>query len=97
MSEGIKLPVHYDSLNPVNKKIVREEYIRRQGGKCHYCKSPLDGYPSERVLQVELTPSLFPRGFFTHKIHLHHNHETGMTIGAVHNVCNAILFEYYGE
>jgi len=41
--------------------------------------------------------SLFPRGFFGYPIHLHHSHDTGMTIGAVHAHCNAVLWQYEGE
>lgn len=40
---------------------------------------------------------LFPPNFFKHPVHLHHDHQTGMTIGAVHNHCNAVLWQYYGE
>lgn len=30
-------------------------------------------------------------------VHLHHDHKTGLTIGAVHAKCNAVLWQYYGE
>ena len=32
-----------------------------------------------------------------HPIHLHHDHDTDLTIGAVHAYCNAILWEYHNE
>jgi hypothetical protein len=28
---------------------------------------------------------------------LHHCHQTGLTIGAVHAKCNAVLWQYHGE
>jgi len=30
-------------------------------------------------------------------MHLHHNHETDMTEGAVHAYCNAVLWQYEGK
>ena len=40
---------------------------------------------------------LFPESFFKYPVHLHHSHDTGKTIGAVHAYCNAVLWEYYGQ
>jgi len=36
----------------------------------------------------------YPSGFFDHPIHLHHDHDTGMTVGAIHAYCNAVSFDY---
>lgn len=36
----MKLPVDYNSLNWKEVREVREEYIKRQGGKCYYCGAP---------------------------------------------------------
>ncbi len=36
----------------------------------------------------------FPKGMLDHPVHLHHNHETGLTIGAIHVYCNIISFVY---
>ena len=91
------LPVIYHKTSPHQRRLVREEYIRRQEGKCHYCGAPLDGPPREDVRKMTVNPRLFPPNFFQYPIHLHHNHHTGYTIGAVHNHCNAVLFEYEGE
>ena len=79
------LPVDYTKLTGYMRRKVREEYVRVQEGKCHYCGCPLDG------------PMLFPFEFFKWPVHLHHHHDTGMTIGAVHAYCNAVLWEYDGE
>ena len=91
------LPVNYNSLTPARRKAVREEYVRIQGGLCSHCKAPLNGKPAPKVLNKKVTASLYPKGFFRWPIHLHHSHKTGMTIGAVHCHCNAVLWEYQGE
>ena len=93
----MELPVNYDHLNARQKKLVREEYVRRQEGKCCHCGNPLEFSPPANILYMEITRELYPPGFFKYPVHLHHNHNTGMTIGAVHNYCNAVLFEYYDE
>lgn len=94
---NIKLPVYYPDLAPKEKREVREEYIKKQQGLCYYCKYPLESPPPEAILKIPVTPSLYPQGFFNHPVHLQHSHETGMTEGAVHCHCNAILWEYYNE
>lgn len=91
------LPVNYTLLTQYQRRQVREEYVRLQGGLCHYCGMPLDGKPSKAVLKKRLNMRLFPVGFLHHPIHLHHDHDTGMTIGAVHARCNGVLFQYHGE
>lgn len=93
----MELPVRYDTLNARKRKLVREEYIKRQGGLCCYCKRPLTGQPDEKVLEKQVNERLYPEGFFKYPVHLHHNHNTGMTIGAIHCYCNAVLWEYHDE
>ena len=93
----MKLPINYDDTHWKQRKLVREEYVIRQDGKCYHCKESLTGNPSNDILDAEIHPGLFPKGFFNHPVHLHHNHDTGMTIGAVHNFCNAVLWEHHGE
>lgn len=91
------LPVNYNAIHYTERKKVREEYARRQKGSCHYCCAPLDGHPTDDVLAKPVTKGKFPGNFFKWPVHLHHNHVTGMTIGAVHNYCNAVLWEYENE
>jgi len=82
------------SLTPSERRALRDQYVVEQGEKCHHCEAFLYDSPSDvRAVKV----NLFPRGFFDHPVHLHHNHETGMTIGAVHAHCNAVLWQYHGE
>ena len=91
------LPKNYNELSIQERKLVREEYSRIQGGLCYHCKSPLVGKPSDDIIGKLVNVRLFPKTFFQWPVHLHHNHKTGMTIGAVHNRCNAVLWQYENE
>lgn len=93
----MKLPVNYNDTHYTERKLVREEYIKRQKGLCCYCRKPLDGEPHREVRNKPVTEDLFPENFFKWPVHLHHNHDTGMTIGAIHCYCNAVSWEYDGE
>ncbi len=93
----MELPVNYNNCSTQTRKLVREEYVRIQNGLCHYCKQPLSGEPSDEVLSLSVNKNLFPEHFFKNPIHLHHNHFSGLTIGAVHSYCNAVLWEYEFE
>jgi hypothetical protein len=90
----VNLPVNYNEIHFSERKLVREEYTRIQAGKCHYCKQQLSVRPSENK---RVNKNLFPKKFFDWPVHLHHDHKTGMTIGAVHAYCNAVLWQYHGE
>lgn len=94
---NMRLPANYEELSIPEKRTVREEYIKRQDGLCFYCKAPLNGRPREDVQNRKINKRLFPENFFKWPVHLHHDHETGMTIGAVHCHCNAVLWQYHGE
>ena len=93
----MNLPVNYDALTSRKKREVREEYVRLQDGKCVHCGEDLTGKPPSKITRMRVNRSLFPPNFFKWPVHLHHDHESGMTIGAVHNYCNAVLWQYYGE
>ena len=93
----LELPVDYNKLGPEQRYELRQEYTHRQSGMCYYCHSPLHNPPPADVMEKQITPHLYPDGFFTRPEHLHHDHDTGMTIGAVHARCNAILWEYENE
>ena len=93
----MELPVNYNELTFSERKLVREEYIKLQGNKCCFCGNYLDRPASADVRSRSVDPTLFPPKFFDWPVHLHHNHETGMTKGAVHCYCNAVLWQYYGE
>ncbi len=91
------LPVDYTKLTWQERRKVREQYIEVQEGKCSHCQRLLSKSPSYEVMKLSVKKSLFPKGFFDHPVHLHHSHKSGMTIGAVHNYCNAVLWQYHGE
>lgn len=87
-------PVEYSNLNTKQRRATREQYVHDQGGKCYHCGQPLDVEP-QKDYTIDL--DLFPPGFLNNPVHLHHSHETGLTLGAVHAYCNAVLWQYYGE
>ena len=82
------LPVNYNEIHYSERRAVREEYIKRQNGNCYVCGELLEKEPKKTK---KITPKLYPENFFKYPVHLHHNHDTGMTIGAVHCYCNAVL------
>jgi hypothetical protein len=92
----MKLPTNYNILDSVERTLVREAYITQQKGKCVHCKENLDT-PTSLISKYTINPTLFPPHFFKYPIHLHHNHATGMTIGAAHCHCNAILWQYHNQ
>jgi hypothetical protein len=87
-------PVNYDELTRSERRDIREQYIHEQKGRCYFCDEDLYDEP---IRERKVNKELFPNGFFDYPIHLHHNHSTGMTIGAVHAYCNAVLWEYHSE
>lgn len=93
----MKLPINYNDAHWTVRKKAREAYIEQQGGRCYYCGELLSDPPSKKVLSKPIARILFPPNFFKWPIHLHHCHDTGMTIGAVHSTCNAVLWQYHGE
>jgi hypothetical protein len=92
-----KLPVNYNELNQIERREVRLQYIKEQNNKCFYCNKSLDLLPPKRITDKKINKRLFPESFFKFPIHLQHNHGSGMTEGAVHNYCNAVLWQYEGK
>lgn len=93
----MKLPIKYRTSHWSVRKRARDQYTLLQGGKCHHCGCLLDGPPSEEVSKLKINHKLFPPSMFNYPVHLHHCHKTDDTIGAVHAVCNAVLWQYHGE
>ena len=89
--------VLYHDLSPYQKRQVRNNYVVQQGGKCMYCNGSLLEDPPEHIRKKQIDRRLFPSQMFRHPIHLDHDHETGMTRGAVHAKCNAIMWQYEGR
>lgn len=93
----MKLPVRYDRLTPTARRRVRELYIEAQRGLCCWCGAPLSGPPAPGEGAKGINRALFPRGFFRHPVHLQHSHRTGLTEGAVHALCNAVMWQHHGR
>ena len=93
----MKLPANYKSLDWQERKAVREEYIKLQKGKCLYCGKDLSKPAPEHILNKKIDWSYFPENFLNYPIHLQHNHNSGLTEGAVHNYCNAVMWQYEGK
>lgn len=92
------IPINYDTASWQERKEAREVYVTLQEGKCFYCKESLTQNPPKQILDKAINWSLFPGGkeFLRYPIHLQHNHNTGMTEGAVHAYCNAVMWQYNG-
>jgi hypothetical protein len=91
-----ELPVDYTKLNQTERRMVRLQYIDEQKGFCYYCNGNLIEEPPQRIKNKKINLDLFPKNFLEHPIHLQHNHNTGMTEGAVHGYCNAVMWQYEG-
>ena len=89
----MKLPADYTKLTRAERSDVREQYEDEQGGDCWYCALPLYEEPPKPSIDWRY----FPPGFTKNPVHLHHDHENGMTVGAVHAYCTAVLWQYEGR
>ena len=95
--EKWNLPVNYNSLHWKERASVRKQYITEQEGRCKHCGGHLTEEPPSYIKDYDILWTLFPPNFLKYPVHLHHCHSTGMTIGAVHALCNAVLWQYHGE
>ncbi len=92
-----ELPIDYTKLTPSQRREVRLQYIELQEGKCYYCGESLNDSPLARITEKPINWNRFPSNFLQHPIHLQHCHKTGMTEGAVHAYCNAVMWQYEGR
>ena len=91
------LPVKYTELKPYQRREVRLQYIKEQNNLCFYCHEPLDKPAPDFITNKHINWRLFPDGFMNAPIHLQHDHTTDLTEGAVHNYCNAVMWQYEGK
>ena len=91
------LPVKYSTLHWTERKEVRLQYIREQQNKCLYCQGDLSKPAPESILSKKINWNLFPKNFLQYPVHLQHCHKTDLTEGAVHNYCNAVMWQYDGR
>ena len=90
----IKLPANYRGLNWQARRAVRQQYIQEQNNECFYCGGDLRKEVPTELTDIPIDWSLFPTNFLQYPEHLQHNHKTGMTEGAVHSFCNALMWNY---
>jgi len=76
---------------------VREQYIKEQNNLCWHCGEDLFSEAPQRITEQKINLQIFPPGFLGNPIHLQHDHGTGLTEGAVHAYCNAVLWQYHGK
>lgn len=88
------LPCDYTKLTPKQRREARLQYVIDQGGDCYWCNKPLEIEP-DKIKKINW--SFFPPNFLKFPIHLQHCHKTGMTEGAVHAYCNAVMWQYHGR
>jgi len=91
------LPVSYSKITSRERKQVREQYAREQGGKCYWCMQDLTDKPRSDIIAKVVNLKLFPPNFLKYPVHLQHNHDTDLTEGAVHARCNAVMWQYFGR
>jgi len=91
------LPINYETLDRNQRREVREQYILQQRGICFFCQKPLYGPVAKHVREAKINWKLFPPNFSKFPVHLQHDHQTGMTEGAVHSLCNAYMWQYLGK
>jgi hypothetical protein len=93
-SHGSLFPQKYDDLNSEEKRKLREQYIEWFNGRCLYCEEMLEDEPHKFVRQsaddIEWDDLHGGKeGFLSNPVHLHHDHETGLTLAPLHALCNA--------
>lgn len=78
------LAANYNKLSSYKRRTLRLKYVEAQNNKCYFCGEPLNKPPASQIRNLKINWKLFPPNFLRYPIHLHHSHESGMTIGAVH-------------
>lgn len=97
MTGLLELPINYNRATTKERRLAREQYVQEQYGLCLFCDMPLALPPADAVREAFVDRTLFPPNFFKYPQHLHHDHDSGLTIGTVHARCNAVLWQYFGE
>lgn len=97
MTDSYITPMDYTQLDSAERREIREKYIEFQKGLCYYCGGKLKDSPPDVITEMYIDWNLFPKNFLRYPVHLQHNHYTGMTEGAVHAYCNAVMWQYDGR
>lgn len=93
----MKLPINYKKADRRTRASARNQYVSEQKWICIHCNTSLAEDPPKRITGKKINWDLFPPNFLKYPIHLQHNHDTGMSEGAVHAYCNAVLWQYHGR
>ncbi len=94
----VALPAMYEELSPIQRQAVRRQYSRLQNWKCYFCQGSLfNKVTNEEIVNADINWNLFPPNFTKYPVHLQHDHDTGLTEGAVHALCNAYMWQYLGR
>lgn len=91
------LPVYYSKASSKERRAIREQYVKEQGGMCMFCNTSLDEKPPKSVTSKPINWRAFPPGFLKNPVHLQHDHFSDLTEGAVHAYCNAVMWQYHGR
>jgi hypothetical protein len=91
----VSIPALYESLTWNQRRVVREQYIKLQKYECFFCGGSLYKEAPEELQSLPIDWDLFPPEFTKYPVHLQHNHDTGLTEGAVHSFCNAFMWNYF--
>jgi hypothetical protein len=86
----MNLPINYYLTDWRQHREAREEYEKRQQGKCcaDFCGLLLSSFPEAIKVKYPISAKdwqRFPTAehFIDYPKHLHHNHDTGMTIRSI--------------
>jgi transposase-like protein len=99
-AHGSTLVQKYDDLNWKQRLKLRDRYVEHFHGVCMYCHEQLDSEPASIVrdstdeIAWDVSPG-FKEGFLKNPVHLHHDHNTGLTLGPVHALCNAHSWHFF--
>jgi hypothetical protein len=91
----VTLPAQYDKLTWKQRAAARTQYTKLQHYECLYCGGSLYQKPPLEIREIPIDWDLFPPAFLKYPVHLQHNHETGLTEGAIHSFCNALIWNYF--
>ncbi len=92
-----KLPTDYTKLKWYERREVRQLYILKQKGKCFFCKEDLLQPAPKKITDKKIDWSYFPENFLKYPIRLQHCRKSRFTEGAVHNYCNAVMWQYHNR
>lgn len=88
---------YYSKMTPNDRRNLREQMARAQGDECWYCTAPLYMTPPVHIGNYKYNKRSFPPNMLKYPVHLHHDHETDICLGAVHAKCNVYMWEVEGK